>query len=140
MSDPPSSPASPEVPSLSNGTTTTTTTSSSSSSSNPPSSFLGRIQQHPYITAGAGVALVVHLAALLSLPPAIRGKGAPYLPTTASHSKAMFDQLKQQLLISSELKDKAANGSLCFVDLGRYVCHVAILKCLCVVLICVMCR
>ena len=60
-------------------------------------SFLEKLQQHPFVAVGAGVALIVHLASLLSLPPALRGKGAPFLPTSKSHGNAMFEQLHQQL-------------------------------------------
>lgn len=85
-----------------------------------PSSFLSKVQAHPYVTAGAGIALLVHLSALLSLPPAIRGKGAPFLPTTAKHSDAMFQQLREQLLKSKSrrLQSKTKLQNLRFVDLG----------------------
>lgn len=105
-----------------------------SPSSQPPT-FLEKIQQHPYIVAGAGVAFVVHLSALLSLPPAIRGRGAPFLPTSKSHGNAMFTQLHHQIeklttktknaqSATSTIKNKsrffkrAQSKSLVFVDLG----------------------
>lgn len=94
-------------------------------SSSVPSkmSMMENMQQHPYIVAGAGVALIVHLSALLSLPPAIRGRGAPFLPTTSKHGNAMFEQLHQQLAksstkTSSVLQQKVKQGKLHFVDLG----------------------
>ena len=79
-----------------------------------PPTFFHKIQQHPYIAAGAGVALLVHLGALLSLPPAIRGRGAPFLPTSSKHGNAMFRQLQEQLKSNPSLKNKP----LTFVDLG----------------------
>ena len=113
---------------------------------NPPkdpsqTTFLEKMQQHPFVAAGAGVALIVHLSALLSLPPAIRGKGAPFLPTSKSHGNAMFEQLHQQLLknsattrtkqsssptsaatttstVPSALQTKLQDNRLRFVDLG----------------------
>lgn len=92
-------------------------------------SFLEKMQEHPFVAAGAGVALIVHLSALLSLPPAIRGRGAPFLPTSKSHGNAMFEQLHHQLLQNSSakpssstrtsaLQTKLQNNRLRFVDLG----------------------
>jgi len=120
--------SSPLTPATRNNTTAT-----SSSPSPPPPTFLEKIQAHPYIVAVAGVAFVVHLSALLSLPPAIRGRGAPFLPTTKSHGNAMFTQLHQQIetVLATTTKaqsatakkrsrflERAQNNSLVFVDLG----------------------
>ena len=91
-----------------------------SGAKHPPDAIVVRsdLLQHPYVVAGAGIALLVHLSALLSLPPAIMGRGAPFLPTTSKHGNAMFQQLQEQLAKSTRLQQKLQQKSLQFVDLG----------------------
>jgi Histone methylation protein DOT1 len=86
----------------------------------PTSDFLLKVQQHPYVIAGAGIALLVHLSALLSLPPAIMGRGAPFLPTSSKHGSAMFQQLQEHVTKSKSttLQEKLRTKTLRFVDLG----------------------
>lgn len=101
-------------------TALTVTTSTSNNNNESKSTFLTKIQQHPFVSAGAGVALLVHLSALLSLPPVIRSRGAPFLPTSKKHGNAMFEQLQQELLNtkSPRLQQKLQDKALTFVDLG----------------------
>jgi len=67
---------------------------------------------------GATLFLFPHLAVLLSLPPVLQRRGAPYLPTFGSKLNAMFDIIRNHTLQSSYMKEKIAQKSLNFVDLG----------------------
>lgn len=72
-------------------------------------------QMHPAVKAGLAMGLVANLALLLSLPPVIMGRGAPYLPTVSRSSNVMWERIRSSPSIKSRLK----NGeSLTFVDLG----------------------
>ena len=62
---------------------------------------------HPMIVLGLGSAFVLNLGMILSLPPVLRGKGAPYLPTFSKKLQQMFEPL------SSSKKQYQT-----FVDLG----------------------
>jgi len=67
---------------------------------------------------GATLFLFPHLAVLLSLPPVLQRRGAPYLPTFGNKLNAMFDIIRNHTLQSSYMKEKIAQKSLNFVDLG----------------------
>jgi len=67
---------------------------------------------------GATLFLFPHLAVLLSLPPVLQRRGAPYLPTFGSKLNAMFDIIRNHTLQSSYMKEKIAQNTLNFVDLG----------------------
>jgi hypothetical protein len=54
---------------------------------------------NPWIAAGLSTFLVANVAMLLSLPPVLRGKGAPYLPTWSKSMDAMFSQLRQNVSV-----------------------------------------
>lgn len=71
------------------------------------------IKVHPVLGIGLGTAFVLNMSILLSLPPVLCGKGAPYLPTFSRNLNTMFQQLKKQPL----LQDRN-NRKLTFVDLG----------------------
>ena len=58
------------------------------------------------------------MAVLLSLPPVLQRRGAPYLPTFGNKINAMFDIIRNHTLQSSHMKQKIAQKSLKFVDLG----------------------
>ena len=62
---------------------------------------------HPMIALGLGSAFVLNLGMILSLPPVLRGKGAPYLPTFSKKLQQMFEPLS-----SSKKRYQT------FVDLG----------------------
>lgn len=67
---------------------------------------------------GATLFLFPHLAVLLSLPPVLQRRGAPYLPTIGTKLNAMFDIIRNHTLQSSYMKQKFAQNTLKFVDLG----------------------
>jgi hypothetical protein len=84
---------------------------------------------HPMIAFGLTAALVAHGAILFSLPPVLRGKGAPFLPTSTKGLNVMFEQLRHHPSIVSKLNRTTRIGSspkqhtrhpssLTFVDLG----------------------
>mmetsp|Transcript_22708 Transcript_22708/g.25844 ORF Transcript_22708/g.25844 Transcript_22708/m.25844 type:complete len:255 (-) Transcript_22708:21-785(-) len=79
---------------------------------------------HPAVVVGLTGALLAHAAILFSLPPVIKGKGAPFLPTAKKGIETMFQQIRLQPQIKRKLKDQAkingnvATKSLRFVDLG----------------------
>lgn len=62
---------------------------------------------------GGTLFLLPHLAVLLSLPPVLRRRGAPYLPTFKSKLNVMFDMIRAQVQQRSIL-----NRKMQFVDLG----------------------
>ena len=83
----------------------------------------GRI--HPTVALGLTVAFVAHGAILFSLPPVLRGKGAPFLPTAKTGLNVMFSELRRHPNIASKLNQKGAirtvvkrDSNLTFVDLG----------------------
>ena len=75
----------------------------------------GDLTIHPVLAAGLGGALLLHLGILLSLPPVIMGKGAPFLPTSRRGLDAMFRHVRRQPAIVRKI---AAGTPLRFVDLG----------------------
>uniref|UniRef100_A0A7S4K0N9 Methyltransferase domain-containing protein n=1 Tax=Odontella aurita TaxID=265563 RepID=A0A7S4K0N9_9STRA len=75
----------------------------------------GKIEMHPALAAGLGAALLLNLGIVLSLPPVIRGRGAPYLPTFGRGLDAMFRQIRRQPSVSAKLERGEA---MKFVDLG----------------------
>ena len=89
----------------------------------PPTKSIGKdgSKIHPTVALGLTVAFVAHGAILFSLPPVLRGKGAPFLPTAAKGLNIMFSELRQHPNILSKLNQKRAttlNSTLTFVDLG----------------------
>ena len=70
---------------------------------------------HPLVAIDLTGALIAHGAIMFSLPPVIRGKGAPFLPTASKGLNVMFQELKRQPTVSASLKK---NTKLNFVDLG----------------------
>mmetsp|Transcript_7481 Transcript_7481/g.11312 ORF Transcript_7481/g.11312 Transcript_7481/m.11312 type:complete len:257 (-) Transcript_7481:29-799(-) len=72
-------------------------------------------QLHPALAMGLGCAFLFNMGILLSLPPVIRGKGAPYLPTFQKGLNSMFSQLQKETHIT---KAQRLGKPLTFVDLG----------------------
>lgn len=62
---------------------------------------------------GGTLFLLPHLAIILSLPPVLQRRGAPYLPTFSNKLNVMFDLIKQHVK-----KNNNNESSLKFVDLG----------------------
>ena len=80
-----------------------------------PSCPVDSTGMHTALKAGLGIGLVANLGLLLSLPPVIMSKGAPYLPTFSRQSSIMFDRIRKSGCIASRIR----NGvPLTFVDLG----------------------
>ena len=71
---------------------------------------------HPAFTLGLSGFFLLNVGALLSLPPVLRGKGAPYLPTFSGKLDTMFSLLRREASVAKKVA--AANKSLTFVDLG----------------------
>jgi len=67
---------------------------------------------HPVVAIGLGAALLAHGAILLSLPPVLLQRGAPFLPTALKGLNVMFQELKKQPIIANKTRP------LNFVDLG----------------------
>ena len=72
---------------------------------------------------GGTLFLFPHLAILLSLPPVLRRRGAPYLPTFINKQNVMFDQIRKHVSQSQSLHNmqqqtQQASSQLRFVDLG----------------------
>ena len=68
---------------------------------------------------GGTLFLFPHLAVLLSLPPVLKRRGAPYLPTFGNKLNHMFDIIRHHTLHSRYMQQKKkAKQSLQFVDLG----------------------
>jgi SAM-dependent methyltransferase len=70
---------------------------------------------HPALAVGLGGVFLLNVMALLSLPPVLRGKGAPYLPSFSNKLDIMFTQLKKDSHVIQKLKE---GKPLTFVDLG----------------------
>eukprot|EP00562_Extubocellulus_spinifer_P003867 CAMPEP_0178536770 /NCGR_PEP_ID=MMETSP0696-20121128/36256_1 /TAXON_ID=265572 /ORGANISM="Extubocellulus spinifer, Strain CCMP396" /LENGTH=268 /DNA_ID=CAMNT_0020168999 /DNA_START=139 /DNA_END=945 /DNA_ORIENTATION=+ len=92
-----------------------TATSSSTSDDADGTCETGATGMHPALKAGLGIGLVANLALLLSLPPVIMSKGAPYLPTFSRQSSVMFERIRQSRSIASRIRKGVP---LTFVDLG----------------------
>jgi hypothetical protein len=72
---------------------------------------------HPAFAVGAGIFCLVNVGILLSLPPVLRGRGAPYLPIFQKSVDTMFSQLRKDPHLQTKLN--AGDGTrLTFVDLG----------------------
>jgi len=70
---------------------------------------------HPAIALGLTTALLAHGAILLSLPPVLRQRGAPFLPTASKGLNTMFHEIRNQPVIMEGMK---TNRKLLFLDLG----------------------
>jgi hypothetical protein len=66
---------------------------------------------------GGTLFLLPHLAILLSLPPVLLRRGAPYLPTFETKLNSMFDLVRHHVSHSQFMQHKQGRG-LRFVDLG----------------------
>jgi len=89
--------------------------SDGNSSSSSPSSF--------FAIGLASAFVFAHGAIILSLPPVIRGNGAPFLPTTSKNMDRMFKLIKQQPQIRHKLQQNkmitsSVSSGMKFVDLG----------------------
>ncbi|KAI2497879.1 hypothetical protein MHU86_16617 [Fragilaria crotonensis] len=89
---------------------------------------------HPAIALGIGGFVIVNVGLLLSLPPVLIGRGAPFLPTYKSKMDQMFAPLKayyhqrhaaastaavnSTTINSNNDGNKSINNNLTFVDLG----------------------
>ena len=87
----------------------------SDGNSSSPSSF--------FAIGLASAFVFAHGAIILSLPPVIRGNGAPFLPTTSKNMDRMFKLIKQQPQIRHKLEQKkmitsSVSSGMKFVDLG----------------------
>ena len=98
---------------LSNDSTTSTSTGTQSPLDAGSEQDLTSSQMHPAVKAGLAIGFVANLGLLLSLPPVIMSKGAPYLPTFSRSSNVMWERIRQSPTIQSRLKE-----GLTFVDLG----------------------
>lgn len=67
---------------------------------------------------GGALFLFPHLAVLLSLPPVLLSRGAPYLPSFGNKLNLMFDMVRRHASVSEYMQRKQASRSLRFVDLG----------------------
>ena len=76
----------------------------------------------PSILFFLGCLGLLHGAMLFSLPPVLKQKGAPYLPTSQKGVTAMFQLIQQHPHVLKRLKQRRASvdggGGLQFVDLG----------------------
>ena len=70
---------------------------------------------HPALAFSLGAFFVANVGLLLSLPPVIMSRGAPYLPTFSKQSSIMFDRIRQNHNVAKRLREGAP---LTFVDLG----------------------
>lgn len=70
---------------------------------------------HPGLAVGLGGFFLLNVAALLSLPPVLIGRGAPYLPSLNIKLNVMFTQLRKDSHVIKKLKE---GKPLTFVDLG----------------------
>ena len=61
------------------------------------SSCMSESSSKPYVIAWASVFFAANLAMMLSLPPVLRGKGAPYLPTWSKSMDVMFRELRKHV-------------------------------------------
>lgn len=70
---------------------------------------------HPVLAIGLTAALLAHGAIMFSLPPVLRQRGAPFLPTASKGLNIMFQELKNQPIIVNRMR---ARKNLNFIDLG----------------------
>lgn len=73
---------------------------------------------HPAVAGGIAGIFILNFAFLISLPPVLMRRGAPYLPTFQDKMNKMFDPLRSHFSAKKTnlLKDK--KQKLLFVDLG----------------------
>ena len=78
--------------------------------------IISNVQMQNKVLLGIGgtLFLLPHLAILLSLPPVLQRRGAPYLPTFKSKLNTMFDLIRVQI----EQQNQTSRSNLQFVDLG----------------------
>ena len=76
----------------------------------------GSSSLHPAFALGLGGFFLLNVGALLSLPPVLRGKGAPYLPTFSGKLDIMFSLLRRDVNVAKKVA--VADKTLTFVDLG----------------------
>mmetsp|Transcript_10560 Transcript_10560/g.29687 ORF Transcript_10560/g.29687 Transcript_10560/m.29687 type:complete len:272 (-) Transcript_10560:123-938(-) len=100
---------------LSASSTNRTSTSGSRQQSLPDGSddddVITSAPLHPAVKAGLALGLVANLGLLLSLPPVLLRRGAPYLPTFARSSDAMWERIRSSPALRSRLlKRKRAGG------------------------------
>ena len=65
---------------------------------------------------GGTLFLLPHLAIILSLPPVLQRRGAPYLPTFGNKLDIMFDLIRRHVSTSSSMSSPSSLKK--FVDLG----------------------
>lgn len=70
---------------------------------------------HPGLIFGIGSVCLLNIGLLLSLPPVLRGKGAPYLPTLKTRVDTMFSVLRKEPNLVRRMKQAE---DLRFADLG----------------------
>ena len=83
--------------------------------SSSSSSSTSTLKMNTGVAIGAGVFFLANVALLLSLPPVLRGRGAPYLPTFAKNMDIMFQLLRQEPAFQARIR---AGEALNFIDLG----------------------
>jgi hypothetical protein len=93
--------------------TTASTTSEGDVVSSLDSEATASKPLHPALGLGLGTFMVLNVGLMLSLPPVLRGRGAPYLPTFQKNMNAMFRQLQKEPTFQKKTGQK-----LVFVDLG----------------------
>ena len=79
------------------------------------SSSTSTLKMNTGVAIGAGAFFLANVALLLSLPPVLRGRGAPYLPTFAKNMDIMFQLLRQEPAFQARIRTGEA---LNFIDLG----------------------
>jgi hypothetical protein len=71
---------------------------------------------HAAVAVGLGGFVILNVGLLLSIPPVLMGRGAPYLPTFANKLDRMFAPLQSHFGASSN--KISSKKLLTFVDLG----------------------
>ncbi|KAL7536830.1 hypothetical protein ACHAXR_007417 [Thalassiosira sp. AJA248-18] len=116
--------------SASDAESSTTTTSTIKTYNNPEKNhdYINDQEEYKYnpilLGIGGTLFLLPHLAVLLSLPPVLRGRGAPYLPTFGNKLNTMFDLIRSHAMhrsakkYSTMPKHTQQQSQLRFVDLG----------------------
>jgi hypothetical protein len=105
----------PPPPAVTTTTTATATATGTKIIQNDNHLTLQKEGLHPAVAFGLAAAFVAHGAILLSLPPVLRQRGAPFLPTASKGLDTMFQELKKQPVIIAGMK---SNKKLYFFDLG----------------------
>eukprot|EP00546_Thalassionema_frauenfeldii_P003952 CAMPEP_0178922622 /NCGR_PEP_ID=MMETSP0786-20121207/16259_1 /TAXON_ID=186022 /ORGANISM="Thalassionema frauenfeldii, Strain CCMP 1798" /LENGTH=209 /DNA_ID=CAMNT_0020597013 /DNA_START=98 /DNA_END=727 /DNA_ORIENTATION=+ len=73
---------------------------------------------HPAVAGGIAGIFILNLAFLMSLPPVLTQRGAPYLPTFKDKMNKMFDPLRSHFSAKKTNLLKDEKQKLLFVDLG----------------------